>query len=202
MNADSGRLTDDDLLRRMIAGDEEAFTLLYRRRQGGVYRFALQMTGSASIAEDVTQEVFMVLICEAERFDPSKGSLRAFLHGIARYHVLRHLEGERAYVPIVGSSDGDASDQPRDELFASEDPLRDLTQAETVERVRQAVLALPANYREVVVLCDLGETGYADAAAALDCAVGTVRSRLHRARALLLRKLGAAREAEPNVNRG
>ncbi len=59
------------------------------------------------------------------------------------------------------------------------------------------MLALPERYREVVVLCDLQELSYAETAAVLGCAVGTVRSRLHRARTLLLNKLRPATKEEP-----
>ena len=76
--------SDDELLRLVIAGDEEAFTHLYNRRQGAVYRFALHMSGSTAIAEDVTQEVFIVLMSEAARFNPSRGSLSTYLYGISR----------------------------------------------------------------------------------------------------------------------
>ena len=72
------------------------------------------------------------------------------------------------------------------------DTLGDLTRAESIDALRQAVLTLPVRYREAVVLCDLQEMSYADAAVALGCAVGTVRSRLHRGRALLALKLAAA----------
>ena len=88
-------MADVTLLRRMSAGDEEAFTALYRRRQGGIYRFALQMSGSEAIAEDVTQEVFLLLIREETAYDPSRGSLQGFLYGVARNHVLRALERNR-----------------------------------------------------------------------------------------------------------
>ena len=71
----------------------------------------------------------------------------------------------------------------------------DLTQRESVDALWRAVLALPRRYREVVILCDLEELDYSDAAAALGCPVGTVRSRLHRARALLLEKLQPGRNA-------
>jgi RNA polymerase sigma-70 factor (ECF subfamily) len=77
-----------------------------------------------------------------------------------------------------------------DENFVSDvDPLRDLTRDETIKAVQQAVLALPQHYREVVVLCDLHELSYAETAEIVGCAVGTVRSRLHRARGLLIEKL-------------
>src|ERR1041385_9575715 len=97
---DLSTLADVTLLRRMSAGDEEAFTALYRRRQGGIYRFALQMSGSEAIAEDVTQEVFLLLIREASTYDPGRGSLQAFLLGVARNYVLRVLEKNRAGLPL------------------------------------------------------------------------------------------------------
>src|ERR687884_451945 len=185
--------SDDELLRLILAGDENAFVTLYRRRQGGIYRFALQMSGSEAVAEDVTQEVFMVLMNEAGNYDPAKGSLSAYLYGVGRNHVLRALSRDRSFVSIGDSyeEDGEAA---HEQLVAQDDPLGDLTRNEMIESVRQAVTALPAHYREVVVLCDLHEMSYAEASQVLGCAVGTIRSRLHRARSLLMEKLRAARE--------
>ncbi|HET6853825.1 MAG TPA: RNA polymerase sigma factor [Pyrinomonadaceae bacterium] len=184
---------DSELLRSMLAGDEEALALLYRRRQGSVYRFALQMSGSKAIAEDVTQEVFLFLMREGHVFDPERGSVSAFLLGVARNHVLRRLRVEQLLAPL-----GDDSDDDVPLLHATTDlcPLEDLTRAETIESVRKAVLSLPPKYREVVVLCELQEVSYGESAEILGCAIGTVRSRLHRARALLLAKLRPGVEAE------
>jgi RNA polymerase sigma-70 factor (ECF subfamily) len=70
----ASELTDDGLVRRVLAGDEEAFSLLYKRRHPSIYRFALHMSGNASVAEDVTQEVFMTLIRDPGRFDPARGT--------------------------------------------------------------------------------------------------------------------------------
>ncbi|HSE18025.1 MAG TPA: RNA polymerase sigma factor [Pyrinomonadaceae bacterium] len=186
-------LNDSELLRLMLAGDEEALALLYRRRQGGIYRFALQMSGSKSIAEDVTQEVFLFLMREGHVFDPSRGALSAFLLGVARNHVLRRLRVEHLLAPL-----GDDQEDDAPLLLPSTDtcPLEDLTRAETIESVRKAVLSLPAKYREVVVLCELQDVSYGDSAEILGCAIGTVRSRLHRARALLLAKLRPASDVE------
>jgi len=93
------------LLRRMVAGDEAAFTLLYRRKHPAIYRFALHMSGNAALAEDVTQEVFMTLIRDAKRFDPGRGTLGGFLFGIARNHLRRRWEQERNSVPLPESAD-------------------------------------------------------------------------------------------------
>jgi RNA polymerase sigma-70 factor, ECF subfamily len=183
--------TDDELLMRMRNGDEQAFVSLYRRRQGAIYRFAMHMSGSAASAEDVTQEVFLALIREDCGFDPERGSLAAYLFGIARKLVLRQLVRGRADLPLESS--GEEAGWP--ELAAPDNPLVDLTRKETLEALRKAVLALPRRYREVVVLCDLEELDYADAAVALGCPIGTVRSRLHRARALLMEKLTLERSS-------
>lgn len=186
--------SDDELLRLMAAGDEGAFLAFYRRRHGGIYRFALQMSGSEAIAEDVTQEVFMVLMSEAKNFDPAKGTLAGYLYGVARNQVLRALSRDRSLVQIAEGYGEDEGEAAHEQLVSQDDPLGDLTRAETIDSVRQAIMALPAHYREVVVLCDLHEMSYAEAAEVLNCAVGTIRSRLHRARSLLIEKLRATKE--------
>jgi RNA polymerase sigma-70 factor (ECF subfamily) len=212
-------INDDGLFRRMLAGDEEAFTLLYRRKHPAIYRFALHMSGNSAVAEDVTQEVFMTLVRDAKRFDPKRGTLGGFLFGIARNHVRKRWERDRRSVPLPdetgekghagfkvmsGSASGNGTGAngngagSRNNVFATAARAHDdLESLETVERVRQAIATLPENYREVVVFCELEEMGYEEAASALDCPVGTVRSRLHRARALLLEKL-----REPELVRG
>lgn len=168
----------------MQAGDEQAFAALYRRRHPAIFRFALQMCGSQALAEDVTQEVFLVLIRETHNFDPARGSLNAFLFGVARNQLFRRLQRERFYAPLE-------SDEHHERSLPtlSEDPLHQLSRSETIDSVRNAVLTLPERYREVVVLCDLEEMSYAETAQVLDCAIGTVRSRLHRGRSLLIEKL-------------
>jgi RNA polymerase sigma-70 factor (ECF subfamily) len=203
-------ITDDGLLRRMLGGDEGAFTLLYQRKHPSIYRFALHMSGNAAVAEDVTQEVFMTLIRDAKRFDPERGTLTGFLFGIARNHVRKRWDqdrrcvplpdeagetgasgfkgaGSRAAGPLAGTANGNRNG--RSAFSTAARAHQEFESLETVGRVRQAIATLPENYREVVVLCELEEMSYEEAAAALDCPLGTVRSRLHRARALLLEKL-------------
>jgi RNA polymerase sigma-70 factor (ECF subfamily) len=188
-------IRDEQLLRMMQAGDEDAFTTLYRRRQGAIYRFVLAISGSTPLAEDVTQEVFMALIRDSRGYDPSRGSLAAYLLGMARHHALRFLKHDRTYVPIAHTQDesresGDlASPSPADPHYA-------MSRRETIHSVQQAILSLPGHYREAVVVCDLNEMSYEEAASALGCSVGTVRSRLHRGRALLIQKLAGAAKVE------
>jgi len=183
--------SDHELLRRMSAGEEDAFVALYRRHQGRVFRFALLMGGSGAMADDVTQEVFLALLRGTQQFDPARGSLATYLYGIARNHVWRALERERAYAPLEDATGDEEGEAPARQLAAPDDPLGELVRNDAAAELRQAVLALPARYREVIVLCDFHELSYAEAAQALDCAVGTVCSRLSRARTLLAAKLRA-----------
>jgi RNA polymerase sigma-70 factor (ECF subfamily) len=223
MNRGMETIDEGLLLRRMVAGDEAAFTLLYRRKHPAIYRFALHMSGNAALAEDVTQEVFMTLIRDAKRFDPARGTLGGFLFGIARNHLRRRWEQERNSVPLPESADELDAIMARSKAIGKNGASGygngngnghsngngngngagvsaymlhrdDFASLENVQRVRQAIATLPENYREVVVLCELDELSYEDAAAALDCPVGTVRSRLHRARAILVEKL---RDTQP-----
>lgn len=184
-------LTDPELLRLMLSGDEESFALLYKRRHGGIYRFVLQMCGSPQVAEDITHDVFLFLMKDGHVFDSTKGSVSSFLFGVARNYVLRRFRGDHATVPLETDDD-----EGFDQVLNEPSPLEDLMKAETIEGVRRAVLSLPERYREVVVLCELQELSYGETAEILGCAIGTVRSRLHRARSLLLAKLQPAKSAE------
>jgi RNA polymerase sigma-70 factor (ECF subfamily) len=183
--------SDGDLLRLLSGGDEKAFLEFYRRHQGTVYRFALQMSGKSEIAEEVTQDVFVAVMKSAQRYDRERGSVAAFLYGIARNFVLRTLERERPYITVLDDPAGDYTDRLAREAAGEQDIFADLARTERLETLRKAVLALPPAYREVVVLCDLHERDYGEAASVLGCAIGTVRSRLHRARALLSEKMRA-----------
>ena len=176
--------TDEQLLALALTGDEDAFTALYRRRQGPVYRFALHMSGSPQVAEEVTQEVFLFLLQRGRDFDPARGAVGAYLFGVARNYVRRAME--KSYTEAATTSPAEEDDPF---LVTEFDPLEDLARSQTSKAVWQAVLSLPEHYREVVVLCDLQELSYADSAAALGCALGTIRSRLHRAHEMLARKL-------------
>ena len=180
--------TDEVLLRRSAKGDESAFTSLYHRRKSSVYRFALHMSGRDDVAEEVTQDVFLLLIRDPQRFDASRGSVLSYLLGVARNLVLRVLERERGHLTM--------EDEHAPEPVATDvDLFSGLDRAQTIEAVRQAVLTLPSPYREAVALCDLEEMSYVEAASALGVPVGTVRSRLNRARGLLVEKLGKRKNA-------
>jgi RNA polymerase sigma-70 factor, ECF subfamily len=170
------QLSDADLLELSKRGDEDAFMTLYARHQGPVFRFALHMSGSRETAEEVTQDVFLGLLSGLRRYARERGPLQPYLIGMARNHVRRYLK-QTAATPPPDVAQCTPDDGPHE------------TMEQELASLRAAILKLPANYRETVVLCDLEGLDYAQAAAQLGCAVGTIRSRLHRGRAILASKL-------------
>jgi RNA polymerase sigma-70 factor (ECF subfamily) len=176
---------DAGLLDRARKGDEGAFAELFGRHQRAIYRFAVHMCG-VDAGDDIVQETFLAVLQQRGRNDAPSGPVAGYLMGIARHRVWKRLSG--AGVATTPLDDEMAAEAAGEDQFGA---LEALTRAETVAAVREAVRSLPPLFREVVVLCDLEEMNYTAAAEALACPVGTVRSRLHRARALLAARLGA-----------
>jgi RNA polymerase sigma-70 factor (ECF subfamily) len=182
--------SDAELLRLAMAGEESAFLLLYERLKGGVFRYAFYMTNSKPAAEEITQEVFIALLESGKRYQETQGNVAAFVFGMARNFVRRVERRERAYQPLPA----DETVEKLSGRLASEPQVlpEQMIRGELVGSVRAAIASLPEHYRQVVVLCDLCELSYAEAAARLECAVGTIRSRLNRGHALLSQKLKIA----------
>ena len=170
-------MDDAGLLGLARRGDETAFSRLFARHQRQLFRYATYM-GGADSADDIVQDTFLAVLRQKDRTDTLTGSVIGYLIGIARHLVMK----QRAQ---IWPATEEAIDLPSDEPNAFDR----LMISESVDHVRAAVQSLPPAYREVVVLCELEDIGYADAAAMMQCPVGTVRSRLHRARALLATKL-------------
>ena len=188
--------TDAELLQLSLDGQEAAFRLLYERLKRGIFRYAYYMTNSQTAAEEVTQEVFISLLNEG-RYRRELGDVGGFAFGIARNLVRRHQRRERVYEPLP---ENEALDSSFWRLASDSEELPgQMIQSETVAKVQMAIASLPDHYRQAVVLCDLCEMTYSDAALRLGCAVGTVRSRLNRGHALLREKLRPLKKPEPEV---
>jgi RNA polymerase sigma-70 factor (ECF subfamily) len=174
---------DDVGLDAVCRGDVEAFAKLFARFQGPIFRYAAHMCGRDA-ADDVVQETFLALLRRPDRYDSTRGTVVSYLFGIARHFVLKRLTSRE-----VASLDGDPDEHQSADPVDQPTVLDSLTREETIDAVRVAIQSLPPAYREVVVLCELQEMSYAAAADVVQCPVGTVRSRLHRARSLLVMKL-------------
>ena len=184
------------LLARMKQGDEDAFAELYRRHRDAVYRIAMLYSGSTAHAADVTQETFVHFITQPHQYDPMRGTLAAWLCGVARNMARRAVSGrEDATDPEVLADDT----SPHESHIDHETPLERVLRGEMAEQVRQAVAMLKPHYRDILILCELSELSYAEAAQVAGIDIGTVRSRLSRARAQLAQRLApyemGAREA-------
>jgi RNA polymerase sigma-70 factor (ECF subfamily) len=155
---------------------QEAFDQYHQ----GVYSFAYRLTGRADVAEDIAQECFLALIRAPRRYDPSRGSMKAYLFSAARNLALKQFRDGRAEQAMDGSEDLPAVD-PRTSLDAS-------------FAVATAVARLPQLQREALVLFQYEGVTLEEIAQIVGADVGTVKSRLHRARERLRRALAAYRK--------
>jgi RNA polymerase sigma-70 factor (ECF subfamily) len=174
------------LLARMKQGDEAAFVALYRRHRDSVYRLALLYSGSAANAADATQDTFVHFITRPGQYDPNRGTLGAWLCGVARNMARKAAGGREDATDPEALSDDSA---PFEEHVDRDTPLERVLRGETAEQVRRAVAALAPHYRDVLILCELSELSYAEAAQLCGIDIGTVRSRLSRARSQLAQRL-------------
>jgi RNA polymerase sigma-70 factor (ECF subfamily) len=188
------------LLARMRRGDESAFVALYRRHKDAVYRLALLYTGSASSAADVAQETFVHLMTQPQQFDAARGTIGAWLCGVARNLARKQFAGREDATDPARFWDESA---PFEAQVDRDTPLDRLLRDEAAEQLRVALAGVAPHYRDVLILCELSELSYAEAAQVCGIDIGTVRSRLSRARAQLAQRLaryapaahGGAREA-------
>lgn len=185
--------SDRELLELSLRGNESAFRVLYERLKTPIFRYAFHWTHSQAAAEELTQEVFIVLLKEGHKYKRGRGEVSAFAFGIARNLVRGFHRRERA-CPELPADEGPEPISGGE--GRGEGPSAELIRRQDVLRVRSAIASLPDHYRQVIVLCDLCELSYSEAASRLECAVGTIRSRLNRAHALLAKKLKQSAKSE------
>jgi len=174
------------LLVRLARGDRDALDTLYRREAGPVYRYALALGGNPAWAADATQEAFIALALRPGGFDASRGAIGAYLAGMARHTLLALWRDAQGLLPLA-----DDDDEPGADAGCSDAPETLLVRAQASAAVWQALRALPAAQREAVVLVDLQERPYAEAAQIAGIELNTLRTRLHRARLRLAALLDA-----------
>lgn len=181
--------TDEALLARIRAGDAVALATVYRRHGSAVHRFACLHAPSREAAADATQETFLWLATQgATGFDTTRSTLAAFLCGVARNHALRIRAAAARFDELPDDSAATGAAQDTD-IDAVSDALAHLLARERSEALLAALATLAAEHREVVALIEFEEFSYADAAAIIGCPIGTVRSRLNRAKEALRQRI-------------
>ena len=188
---------DTELLRQVHAGQAEAFTALYRRHQGPLYRYALLRCGSGDAAADIVQEAFMGLLTGRLGYDPLRGQLQHFLFGVARKLALK-LDEARQRHPRLPEPLDDEGEPDLDAASDAAGPLARLLGNEVAEEVQRALSLLPPHYRDPVILYELHDLSYQEIATVCQVDIGTVRSRLARGRAALAKRLQALQGAPSN----
>jgi RNA polymerase sigma-70 factor (ECF subfamily) len=173
------------LLARAVSGETEAFRKIFETHHAAMFRFAYRLTGVVDAAEDITQECFLRLM-QRPTFDHERGSLRQYLYGIVRNLVRQRLQAKGREV----AWDDNVEDDPKSARAACPDPM---VSAELSAVVQSAISALPPLQREAIVLCEFEELSLDEAAVVVGSDVGTVKSRLHRAREGLRRSLAPYR---------
>jgi RNA polymerase sigma-70 factor (ECF subfamily) len=183
--------TSDDLLPRCRAGDEVAWRELVTLHSRKVFGLAYRFTGRVDEAEDLTQEVFVKVYRTLDRYRESEGSFSAWLMAVARNHAIDHYR--RRKEEMLRRAD---DPQLLEHMAASvEHPIAGLERQERARLVHRGLRALPPELRLPLVLCDLQGLPYDEIATALNLPLGTVKSRINRARLELAKRLlGRRRE--------
>ena len=190
--------SDSECMTRLAAGDGSAVRELYQRHGRALLRFSSAMCRSRQAAEDMVHDTFVALMREPMSFDPAQGTVYGYLCGVLRHRVSRHFRQQKRWVTL----DMDSDTSPL-QAGDAHNPADEIARSEITAALRRAMLELPLQHREIIALCDLEELPYTTVAGILDCPVGTVRSRLHRARALLTIRLASLElidlETEPPI---
>ena len=171
---------------QLAAGDASALRELYQRHGRALLRFSSAMCRSKQAAEDMVHDTFVALLNEPVSFDPALGTAFGYLCGVLRHRVSRHFRQQKRWVAL--DTDDDTSPVQASDTRSATD---EIARSEATAAFRRAMLELPAQHREIIALCDLEELPYTTVAGILACPIGTVRSRLHRARALLSIRLAS-----------
>ena len=205
----SGR-SDEELVARLVEGDEAALGELYDRHAHSLFRAALLRLGDRGLAEEVLQDTYLALWNRAETFDGSQGSVIGWLSTIARNRSIDRLRSSaRRPAPVALSSlvplgaDAVAADDARDAILAAATPISGVTAAADPEReidvaelrreVEQALASIPEQERQVLALAYYEQLSQSEIAARLSWPLGTVKTRTRRALARLREALGEHR---------
>lgn len=164
--------SDTDLMVAVRGGDLAQLGTLFERYHTGLFNFFLRLTGSRQLSEDLVQESFIRILKYRKTFR-QPGEFRPWLYKLARNAAAAHFRKHRRdHLPETEAPET-ASDAP---LASAE-----MERAESARMMRAALLALPYERREVLLLSRFGELRYDEIAGLLGCSVGAVKLRVHRA---------------------
>jgi RNA polymerase sigma-70 factor (ECF subfamily) len=164
--------SDASLMARMAVGDERALAVVYERHSPMVYGLARRVSASTTIAEEITQEVFVYVWQNPDRFDASRGTLRAFLGALTHRRAVDEVRRNSRRVAREDRVGGDVS------MLVSVGIDDGIERSQTAARVRAAVSSLPVEQRDAVLLAYFGGCTFREVAERLAIPEGTAKSRL------------------------
>ncbi len=194
------RLRESKLIARAVAGDGDAFAELIQPFEARVYNLAYRMSGSREVARDLAQEAFLKVFRALGRFK-GQASFSTWLYRVVANTCLDQLRRERRSGAVasldepIETDTGDLRREPADTTF---EPERLVLRSELEAEVRSAVTALPPDHRLAILLRDFEDLTYDEIAQVMDCSLGTVKSRISRARCALRNRL-VQRELSPQA---
>ena len=180
--------TDSDVVKAVLAGDREAFSLLVERYQKGLATYIFHMVHHYEEALELTQEVFIKVFENLDRYD-GQYKFSTWLYKIASNHTIDHIRRQHmSTTPIQETADdGTTIDMPLES--ATLNPLDAYHNKALLGRVQEAIDGLPADYRELIVLRHFNFRSYEEMAKITGLPLGTVKNRIFRARQILMEKL-------------
>jgi RNA polymerase sigma-70 factor (ECF subfamily) len=163
---------DRDLAKCLVAGDEAALRSVYHEHARAVFGLAMRVLGNDALAEEVTQDVFVRLWEQPDRFDPARGALRSFLLANAHSRAVERVRAEDS----IRRRQQFAQREPV--VPANDDPARNLVLRDIQQAVRNALEALPSDQRRAIEMAYYDGMSYRDVADALAEPEGTVKYRI------------------------
>ncbi len=185
---DRSGLTDEELVGRILAGDEDLFEVLVRRYQSRVLAHVGRMVGNRDDALDLSQEIFLKVFGALDRYNPSY-KFSTWLFRIAGNAAIDHLRKRRPRTVPLEVQDADGVMSSLEYKSHDLDPYGELRNLERGSAIARAIAALPLEFRELITLRHFGGLSYEEIADVKQMPLGTVKNKLFRARAVLKERL-------------
>jgi len=183
------RNSDLQLIRKCKRGHEPSFEKLLERYRGPIYGLCFRMTRHPEDARDLAQEIFIKVFSLLDRYDETY-AFSSWLFKIATNHCIDHLRRNRLrFLPLEGQIGPSGEEMEAQYPDGGPGPDRVLERKEAVDRLEEVIGELPPHYRLITLLRHDQQLSYEEIATILDCPLGTVKARIHRARAMILQRL-------------
>ncbi len=180
--------TDEEIVARVLSGQEHLFETLVRRYQTRILSHVARMVGSREDALDLSQEIFLKVFGALDRFNP-EFRFSTWLFRIAGNAAIDHLRKRKPRTIPLETTDSDGHVSSPEYKSSDLDPFGRLRNTERGDAIARAIADLPAEFRELIALRHFTGLSYEEIAEVKNMPLGTVKNKLFRARAVLKERL-------------